>query len=193
MDIPSGKIVKLHMKSDNAASHFKSAGAMEYYTSLADERGGASETAYMYAFGAPKHGKSPNDGAGGGYKHRVSQDSSTAMSVGVLPHTTSGYIQTVQDVYDSLVYHFEDGSHRYRRKGGFDEHKFFLHLVDDNPIHRPDEKFLKLDRITEHFQFVVRNKGQMYQRKRACNCLHCIADMIEDTFIKSLCLHKSQG
>ena len=179
LDIPSGKIIRLHTKSDNAGSHFKSAGSMEYYTSLADERGGASEIAYMYAFGAPKHGKCRNDGAGGMYKHRVKQDSSTAMTVGVLAHTTSGHIQDVRDVYDSLVHHFEVGTHRYRRRVVFNEHKFFLHLVADNPIHRPDETFTKLDKISEHYQFVVRNKGQMYERMRCCNCLPCVADMIE--------------
>ena len=113
------------------------------------------------------------------YKHRVKQDSSTAMTVGVLAHTTSGYIQDVRDVYDSLVHHFEAGTHRYRRRVVFNEHKFFLHLVADNPIHRPDETFTKLDKISEHYQFVVRNKGQMYERMRCCNCLPCMADMIE--------------
>ena len=69
-DIPDGHIFRLHQHSDNAGQHFKSTGAINYYTSIIDRRGGASETAYVYTFGAPGHGKGPYDRIGGRWKHK---------------------------------------------------------------------------------------------------------------------------
>ena len=65
-DIPTGKITCLHQHSDNAASHFKSTGSMEYYTSLICDRGGASKCRFVYTFGAPGHRKGFFDGVGVG-------------------------------------------------------------------------------------------------------------------------------
>ena len=105
-DIPTGKITCLHKKSDNAASHFKSRKSLNYYSRLMNERGGPVQCAHVYNFGAPHHGKGKWDSAGGCMKHKVDQDTSSAMTMGTFSYTTSGYIETVQDVYDSLVYHF---------------------------------------------------------------------------------------
>ena len=66
-DIPEGKIVRLHQHSDNA-SHFKSTGAINYFTTLIGVRGGPSKTAFVYSFGAPGHGKGPFDSISGRWK-----------------------------------------------------------------------------------------------------------------------------
>ena len=67
-DIPTGGIVRLHQHSDNAGSHFKNTGAINYYTTLKNDRGDPTLTAFVYSFGAPGHGKSPYDGIGGRWK-----------------------------------------------------------------------------------------------------------------------------
>ena len=58
-DIPKGHIAWLHQYSDNATTHFKNTGAINYYTILINDRGGPSETAFVYSFGGPGHGKRP--------------------------------------------------------------------------------------------------------------------------------------
>ena len=68
-DIPTGKITHLHQHSDNA-THFKCTGAIEYFTTLIDDRGGPSKTAFVYSFGAPGHGKGPYDGIGGRWTNK---------------------------------------------------------------------------------------------------------------------------
>ena len=69
-DIPKGSITRLHQHSDNA-SHFKSTGASAYFTTRINERGGPSETAFIYSFGALGHGKGPFDGIGGRWKNKI--------------------------------------------------------------------------------------------------------------------------
>ena len=61
----------LHQQSDNAASHFKHAGALEYFTSLAMNCGGPAECMYVYSFGVPGHGKGPFNGLVGTIKHKI--------------------------------------------------------------------------------------------------------------------------
>ena len=70
-ELIDGHIKMLHQHSDNAASHFKNTGALEYFTSLAMKRGGPSECMYVYSFGAPGHGKGPFDGLGGTIKNKI--------------------------------------------------------------------------------------------------------------------------
>ncbi len=55
----------MHQHSDNASQHFKSTGAMEYFTSLIVDWGGASECSFVYSFRAQGHGKGVFDGVGG--------------------------------------------------------------------------------------------------------------------------------
>ena len=69
-NIPKKKISHLHQHSDNAV-HFKSTGAIHYFTTLIDDRGGPAETAFIYSFGAPGHGKGPYDGIGGRWMNKV--------------------------------------------------------------------------------------------------------------------------
>ena len=68
-DIPLGRITRLHQHSNNAGQHFKNTGATNYYPTLIDERGGPSETAFVYSFGAPGHGKGPYNGISGRWKN----------------------------------------------------------------------------------------------------------------------------
>ena len=178
-DIPTGKIQCLHSKSDNAASHFKSRKSMNYFSRLIKDRGGPSQCAYVYSYGAPHHGKGKWDGAGRCMKHKVDQDTSSAMTMGSLSHTASGGIENCNDVYDSLVHHFQHGEHRYRKKkaNGFNAWRFRLYTAQNNPVMRPDEIFTALKDISSSYQFVIRNEGLFYTRKRVCYCLHCIASM----------------
>ena len=53
----NGRIKRLRQHSDNASQHFKSTGALQYFTSLINKWGGPSECMYVYSFGAPGHGK----------------------------------------------------------------------------------------------------------------------------------------
>jgi len=115
-DIPAGKIQCLYSKSDNAALHFKSRKSINYFSRIIKDQGGPSQCAYVYSYGALRHGKGKWDGAGGCMKHKVDQDTSSAMTMGLLSHTTSGGIENCNDVYDSLVHHFQHGKHTYRRK-----------------------------------------------------------------------------
>ena len=82
-------------------------------------------------------------------KHKVDQDTSSAMTMGKLEHTTSGYIETIQDVYDSLVHHFQTGTHRDRRqtRNGFNAWRFLLYTHDSNPVPRPEENVTPLNGI----------------------------------------------
>ena len=77
-DVPKGHIVRLHQHSDNASTHFKNTGAIHYFTTLINERGGPTETAFVYSFGAPGHGKGPYDGIGGRWKNKIDQAMSMA-------------------------------------------------------------------------------------------------------------------
>ena len=67
-DIPEGKVTHLHLHSYNSGQHFKSSGEIEYFTSLINSRGGATEFMYVYLFGAPGNGKGFFDGLGGALK-----------------------------------------------------------------------------------------------------------------------------
>ena len=63
-DITEGNFTHLHLHSDNAGQHFSSSGAIEYFTSLINDCGGATDCMYVYSFGAPGHGKGLFDGLG---------------------------------------------------------------------------------------------------------------------------------
>ena len=183
-DIPGGKIVRYHTKSDNAASHFKSTRSMNYYTTLSEDRGGVSSTAYEYSFGAPSHGKEEFDGYGGTLKGKVDQSCSSAYSEGTLEYTKSGYVTNVEDVYDTLVYHFEEAQNRDRRQGknSIDEYKFFLSSESNgSPVQRPDMSYRTMTGISDHYQFVSRSLGVQFIRHRQCWCVACTADIINGT------------
>ncbi len=140
-DLNNNVIQQLHQHSDNASQHFKSTGAIEYFTSLIMKRGGATKCMYVYSFGAPGHGKGVFDGIGGAIKNKVhSLIKASKTSSGGVPGVDSGYIGTVDEVFQAIRYHFEDGDNRVRTRSGsnpINHYKFFSHLVADNPIRRP--------------------------------------------------------
>ena len=126
-DIPEGKIVRLHQHSDNA-SHFKSTGALHYFTTLINDRGGPSATAYVYNFGAPGHGKGPYDGIGGRFKNKIDQALASAEKT-KLEFTTTGYIHTIEDVHSALEYYFTNSTKKDSRLSGknpIHHYKFFV-------------------------------------------------------------------
>ena len=106
-DIPEGVITHLHLHSDNATQHFKSVGAIEFFTSLIRNRGGATKCRYVYSFGAPGHGKGMFDGLGGALKNKIKcliEGSKTGGDN--IPGTKLGYITCVEDVHDALKKYF---------------------------------------------------------------------------------------
>lgn len=179
-DIPAGKILRLHTKSDNAASHFKNTRQMNYITTLSEDRGGSREAAFVYSFGAPSHGKGFHDGVGGVYKYTVDGACSRAYAEGVLEYTASGYVMNVRDVYDVLVHYYEEEGNRDRRSGAnsVDAHKFFLTEIATDPIERPESTYKTMDGISEHYQFVSRSRGSLFKRRRVCYCVHCMAEFM---------------
>ena len=82
---------------------------MHYFTTLIDDRGGPTETAFVYSFGAPGHEKGPYDGIGRRWKNKVYQAMRSAQK-SKLPFTKSGYIHTIEDVNKALAYYFEKGT-----------------------------------------------------------------------------------
>eukprot|EP00984_Skeletonema_dohrnii_P017124 scaffold7728_cov75-Skeletonema_dohrnii-CCMP3373.AAC.2 len=174
-DIPTGRITLVHQHSDNAGQHFKNTGAIHYYTSLTKDRG---EAVLIYSFGAPSHGKGPHDGVGGCWKTKVDTCIRSSYSTGRLLYTDTGYIQNVKDVYDALVHHFEQAEHRnvpLAGKNPIHKYKFFIYTFDNNPIERPlDEKYITLDGISKHYQFVAKSEGVVHMRQRSCWCLRCM-------------------
>ena len=129
-DIPTGRITRLHQHSDNAGSHFKNTGAISFYTSLIEEGGGPTETAFVYTFGAPGHGKGPYDGIGGRWKNKIDQCLSSAERQQLL-YTETGTIEDVKDVYKTLDRHFADakrkGISRLAGKNPINHYKFFCY------------------------------------------------------------------
>ena len=182
-DIPKGYITHLHQHSDNAAQHFKSTGALEYFTSLI-KKGGRNPTLckYVYSFGAPGHGKGCFDGVGGTFKNKIHQlIKSTKTSMQGIPGTTSGYIGTVEEVYNALKECFKgvaDESRKKARKNPINHYEFFLHKSPD--IRRPpNETFVGLENITKNYQFVVTNVGIVHKRNRSCWCMKCMKAMMK--------------
>ena len=182
-DIPKGHMTRLHQHSDNASTHFKNTGAINYYTTLIDERGGPNETAFVYSFGAPGHGKGPYDGIGGRWKNKIDQAMSSALTKR-LEFTESGYIQSVKDVFSALNYYFSEAGKKDAQLAGKNPihcYKFFYYSADENPIQRPNESFKTLDGITKRYQICVHKKNVIQWRMRTCWCLSCMDDLYNGT------------
>jgi hypothetical protein len=181
-DLPKGNIVRLHQHSDNAGSHFKNTGAINYYTTLINDRGGPAQTSFVYSFGAPGYGKGPYDGIGGQWKRKIDQCMATAVEE-TLVYTSEGSIENGKDVYDALEYHFGRAEKRDRNLAGknpIHHYKFFCYeFGDDNPIQRPDESFTTLQGISKHYQFSVKKEGVVFMRMQSCFCLTCMKDFMD--------------
>jgi hypothetical protein len=129
-DLINGCIKRLHQHSDNALQHFKSTGALEYFTCLIKERGGPTECVYVYSFGAPGHGKVVFDGVGVAIKNKVhSLIKATKTSDDGVPGVDYGYINNVTDVFQAIQHYFENSEDRVQRRAGsnsINHYKFFL-------------------------------------------------------------------
>ena len=182
--LKQGKITRFFRHSDNAGSHFKNTGAIHYFTTLIDGRGGPGVASFVYTFGAPGHGKGPFDGLGGAFKNKIASLIRSAMMNGMtIPGTNSGYINTIKDVFSALVAYFEDGEARDDSRAKIDKFKFFLYEETDQAgiVPRPNEVFATLQSITKQYQIVVDREGFVYTRRRQCWCLQCYAAFIEGT------------
>jgi len=181
-DIPNKYITHLHQHSDNAAQHFKSTGALEFFTSLINKDRDPKLCKYVYSFGAPGHGKGCFDGVGGTFKNKIHQlIKSTKTSMEGIPGVDSGYIGSVDEVFQALKHSFTveaDQSRKKARKNPIHHYKFFLHKSPD--IRRPQtETFVGLENITKNYQFVVTNIGIVHKRNRSCWCMKCMKAMMK--------------
>ena len=107
-DISDGKVTHLHLHSYNASQHFKSSGAIEYFTSLINDFGGATDCMYVYSFRAPCRGKEFFDGLGGALEKKHNLIKVAKTGEGTIAGTNSGYILNVMDAHDALKYYFEN-------------------------------------------------------------------------------------
>ena len=192
-DIPDGRIKRLHTHSDNAGQHFKSTGAMHFFSTLPPSD--MPDAAYVYSFGAPNHGKGVWDGQGGTWKRFVNKqkESSEANRKEMLHYVTGGFIKNAMNVWETLRYGFElegdAGMQRDRqvsRTNGITHYRFLYHGPDENgvdndPIQRPDETFRTLNQIQQQYQFAVRSEGSLYRRMRPHWCLDCMSALMEGT------------
>ena len=71
---------------------------------LTNDRGGTSETAFVYPFGPPGHSKHPFVEIGGYWKRKIDQCMSSA-EIEKLVFTETGYVHTAKDVYLALDYY----------------------------------------------------------------------------------------
>ena len=172
-DLPAGKITHIHLHSDNATQHFKSTGAINYFTSLIHDRGGPNNCSYVWSFGASGHGKGTFDGIGGVLKNTIhGLIKGTKGSNQGIDGTESGYITTPKDVCDALKSRFEmDKVQNRRRKGGkhsIDYYNIRYFGATENPVRRPDnEEFEHLEKISE-----------VHSRQRSCWCTKCFAALV---------------
>lgn len=113
-------ITRFHRHSDIACQHFQNTGAIESFTSLVKKHGrDASKCKYVYSFGAPGHGKGCFDGLGGTFKNKVhSLIKSTKTSGQGIPGVESGYIGSVDEVFQALQHNFTGAAADARRKSG---------------------------------------------------------------------------
>ena len=182
-DIPKGHITRLHQHSNNTSTHFKNTGAINYYTTLIDKRGGPIETAFVYSFGAPGHGKGPYDGIGGRWKNKIDQAMSSTVTKR-LEFTESGYIHSVKDVVSAFNYYFAESNKKDSQLAGKNPihcYKFFYYSADENPIQRPNESFKQLTGITKRYQICVKKRDVVHWRMRTCWCLSCMASLYNET------------
>ena len=101
--IPEERVTHLHLNSDNAGQHFNISGAIEYFTSLINDRGGETDCMYIYSLGAPGHGKGFFDSLGGVLKNKINTLIKGSKTGGdTSAGTNSGYISNVKDVHDEL-------------------------------------------------------------------------------------------
>ena len=68
-DITEGNFTHLHLHSDNAVQQFKITSATEYFTSLINDCGGATDCMYVYSCAAPGQRKGFFDGLSGALKN----------------------------------------------------------------------------------------------------------------------------
>ncbi len=91
-----------------------------------------------------------------------------------------GCITDVNDVFQAVKYHFENGENCVRTRAGsnpISHYKFFSHLMADTPGRCPteDKVFNSLEGISSNYQFVVHDCGLVYQQKRSCWCIWCMS------------------
>lgn len=66
-----------------------------------------------------------------------------------------------------------ENTHRRKKKASsaIEKFKLFYCGVDKDPIHRPKEEFISLEKISSSYQFSVTGEGFVHFRFRSCYCL----------------------
>ena len=197
LDLNTTHILQLHQHSDNASSHFKSTGAVEWFSRFAERQAVACQKAmelkdplpacFTWTFGAPGHGKGLWDGLGGMLKSKAksivrgAQSSKTAT---VIPGTGSIALRSAVDVHAMLLHHFQSEEWIAEAKASKKRIltiELFLSSQRPkmDPIHRPSppETFSLLDGISSRYQFHVISRGLVDMRVRPCWCAACMASI----------------
>ena len=116
-------------------------------------------------------------------RNKIDQALSTAEKT-KLPFTQSGYIQTVKDVHSALEYYFTKSQEKDAQLSGrnpIHHYMFFCHLIDEDPIQRPEEYFVTLKGITKRYQMCVKKEGTIDWRMRSCWCMGCMSSLYNGT------------
>jgi len=180
---PSGVILSLHIHSDNASSHFKSTGALEWFTRKGQRQAKVSNDGdrsfvFTWTFGCPGHGKGLWDGLGGMIKSKVKslvRDYQSKKPPRNLPGINSVALRGASDVYNMMVAHFDTVSWREEaaaRGKRIQRIKFFLSSKDPeiSPVlrHHPEEFNPKLDGISSNYQHHMIERGLVDAREGQC-------------------------
>ena len=204
-DLNTSHILSLHLHSDNASSHFKSTGAVEWTSRLAETQATACQkemqlddpppTCVTWTFGAPGHGKGLWDGLGGMLKSKAksivrgAQSSKTAT---VIPGTGKLALYSAVDVYNMLLFHFQSPEWVSEAKAsGKRIQTIQLFLSSQRPLKdpvrrpAPPESFTLLDGISSRYQFHVVHRGVMDARVRPCWCLACMKSFLGRTYVSA--------
>lgn len=174
--VASNGIRSLHVHSDNAAQHFKSAKSMNWLTRQLHHRDWVKSA--TWDFGAPGHGKGPWDGIGATMKNTLRRAPAAEADPGAASHTRteSHGLATPQDCYEQLRFEFSKErqlDQKSRKIGAFD-----ILWADRNDIPRGDSNFdVEYDTITDvtkHYQFFVRRHNAVLKRPYSCWCTACV-------------------
>jgi len=208
-DIPAGFLRNVFCHSDNASQHFKSTGAMHFFSKCTSRNN--DRTRSVYTFGCPGHGKGPWDGLGGTHKHFVASAVRMAQTSGrPLPGLEKCQIHDARDVYHVLKATCDTDTWRAKsqREGLKIQHMHFLlssemhkkeacdcqeicrglHSQGNRAasaghptVDRPSnpETYNTLDGLSKIYQLAVVREGVLDCRHRGCWCLPCLSYLLD--------------
>lgn len=182
------QFMALHIHSDNASSHFKSAKTMYYMTSLLSTcatwcagmttaTGVALAFRVFWEFGPPGHGKGVWDGLGALAKRTVRQDIIDDRADHKTILTASGVIKTEQEVAEHLTARFAtpEWMQAHTEKT---INEIVVTYADSTEIQatRPsvEPKYARLVGMKQTFMYMGLRLGVVGQRAFSCWCPACM-------------------